>query len=144
MARAVNRRNNMVDGMTPHSQAGRQGRESAMPGQTVTAWPGECGMRRGCLTPLLLLAVLSGLPQHSLADPFRCPRSGGTFTFGQEANFNTLDQMASATISTRNIAMNIYESLMTRDENNRPILELAEAMTEAPDRMSYSFKLRQG
>jgi peptide/nickel transport system substrate-binding protein len=101
-------------------------------------------MRRGCLTPLLLLAVLSGLPQQSLADPFKCPRIGGTFTFGQEANFNTLDQMASATISTRNIAMNIYESLMTRDENNRPILELAEAMTEAPDRMSYSFKLRQG
>ena len=33
--------------------------------------------------------------------------------------------MTSATISTRNIAMNMFESLMTRDENFSPILELA-------------------
>ena len=48
------------------------------------------------------------------------------------------------TISTRNIAMNIYEALMTRDENNNPILELAESLTEAPDHLSYTFKLRDG
>src|SRR3954452_19072839 len=78
------------------------------------------------------------------AEPFKCPHVGGNFVFGQEANINTLDQMTSATISTRNIAMNIYESLMTRDENNHPILELAEAMIEAPDHLTYTFKLRQG
>ena len=78
------------------------------------------------------------------AEPFKCPHTGGNFVFGQEANINTLDQMTSATISTRNIAMNIYESLMTRDENNNPILELAEAMTEAPDHLTYTFRLRQG
>src|SRR3954447_3078032 len=101
-------------------------------------------MRRGFLTPFLLLAALSWFPHPSLADPFKCPHTGGNFVFGQEANINTLDQMTSATISTRNIAMNIYDSLITRDENNRPILELAQAMTEAADRMSYTFKLRQG
>jgi peptide/nickel transport system substrate-binding protein len=78
------------------------------------------------------------------AEPFKCPHVGGDFVFGQEANINTLDQMTSSTISTRNIAMNIYESLMTRDENNHPILELAEAMLEAPDHLTYTFKLRQG
>ena len=78
------------------------------------------------------------------AEPFKCPHVGGDFVFGQEANINTLDQMTSATISTRNIAMNIYKSLMTRDENNHPILELAEAMLEAPDHLTYTFKLRQG
>ena len=78
------------------------------------------------------------------AEPFKCPHVGGNFVFGQEANINTLDQMTSATISTRNIAMNIYESLMTRDENNHPILELADAMNEAPDHLTYTFKLRQG
>jgi len=78
------------------------------------------------------------------AEPFKCPTRGGHFVFGQEANINTLDQMTSLTISTRNIAMNMYESLMTRDDNNNPILELAESMTEAPDRLSYTFKLRQG
>lgn len=78
------------------------------------------------------------------AAPFKCPSVGGNFVFGQEANINTLDQMTSLTISTRNIAMNMYETLMTRDENNNPILELAESMTEAPDMLTYTFKLRQG
>src|SRR4051794_1351328 len=78
------------------------------------------------------------------AEPFKCPKTGGNFVFGQEANVNSLDEMASTTISTRNIAMNIFEALMTRDETNKPILDLAESMTEAPDRMSYTFKLRQG
>ncbi|MGA8191820.1 MAG: ABC transporter substrate-binding protein, partial [Acetobacteraceae bacterium] len=81
-------------------------------------------------------------PAH--AEPFKCPHVGGDFTFGQEANINSLDQMTSGTISTRNIAMNIFESLMTRDENFSPILELADAMTESPDHLIYTFKLRQG
>lgn len=100
-------------------------------------------MRRGLLTPFTLLTglVLGGAAAH--ADTFKCPHVGGNFVFGQEANLNTLDQMTSATISTRNVAMNIYESLMTRDENNHPILELAESMTESPDHLTYTFKLRK-
>src|SRR4051794_13383759 len=97
-------------------------------------------MKREFLASVLLL----GLGAAANAETFKCPRTGGNFTFGQEANINSLDQMTSATISTRNIAMNIYETLMTRDENNHPILELAESMAEAPDHLSYTFKLRQG
>lgn len=88
--------------------------------------------------------ALAAWTTPGMAAPFKCPKVGGNFTFGQEANVNTLDQMTSATISTRNIAMNIYESLMTRDENNQPVLELADSMTESPDRLTYTFKLRQG
>ena len=97
-------------------------------------------MKRGFLGVVAALLSMAA----ARAEPFKCPHVGGNFVFGQEANINTLDQMTSATISTRNIAMNIYESLMTRDENNHPILELAEAMTEAPDHLTYAFKLRQG
>ncbi len=75
---------------------------------------------------------------------FTCPRTGGGFVFGQEANVNSLDQMASTTISTRNIAMNIYETLMTRDETNQPIPDLADAVEESPDHMTYTFRLRPG
>ena len=78
------------------------------------------------------------------AAPFACPRTGGTLTFGQEANANSLDQMTSNTISTRNIAMNVFEALMTRDENNNPILDLADSLVEAPDHMTFTFKLRPG
>ncbi len=93
----------------------------------------------------MALATALAVPFASArAERFQCPNVGGDLVFGQEANVNSLDQMTSSTISTRNIAMNIYETLMTRDENNNPILDLAEAMEEAPDHLSYTFRLRQG
>src|SRR5215472_17193008 len=92
--------------------------------------------------PLLAPMVVAAVSTH--AEHFKCPHVGGNFTFGQEANINSLDQMTSGTISTRNIAMNIFEALMTRDENNNPILELAGSMTESSDHLTYVFKLRQG
>lgn len=101
-------------------------------------------MKRLSLSTGLVAAALALSAAPLLAAPFTCPTRGGDLVFGQEANVNSLDQMTSSTISTRNIAMNIYETLITRDDNNRPIPELAESMQEAPDGMSYTFKLRQG
>ncbi len=100
-------------------------------------------LRRAMLSTVAVLAGLAAATSV-LAETFKCPRVGGNFTFGQEANFNSLDPMASRTISTRNIAMNMFESLMTRDENFNPILELANSMAETPDHLTYTFKLRQG
>jgi peptide/nickel transport system substrate-binding protein len=101
-------------------------------------------MKRLSLSTGLVAAAMALSAAPLLAAPFTCPTRGGDLVFGQEANVNSLDQMTSSTISTRNIAMNIYETLVTRDENNKPIPELAESMQEAPDGMSYTFKLRQG
>ena len=81
---------------------------------------------------------------HARADPFRCPQTGGSFVYGQATDFGSLDPMASDSIATRNIAMNLFESLMTRDENNHPILELAAALHESADHLTYAFTLRQG
>ena len=50
----------------------------------------------------------------ALAQAYKCPKVGGDFVFGQEANVNSLDQMTSSTISTRNVSMNIFEALMAR------------------------------
>jgi peptide/nickel transport system substrate-binding protein len=96
---------------------------------------------------LALLGAVGGMCMMAApasAAPFKCPHVGGTFTFGQEANVNSLDMMLSSAISTRNIAMNVFETLVTRDDNNRPIPELAESFTESPDKLTYGFKLRQG
>jgi peptide/nickel transport system substrate-binding protein len=98
--------------------------------------------RRTVLVTLAVAAVIAALP--AAAAPFKCPHVGGDFTFGQEANINSLDQMTSSTISTRNIAMNVFEALMTRDENFNPINDLAASVTESPDHHTYTFKLRQG
>ena len=101
-------------------------------------------MGRGMLSAVTALAGLAFAASGAAAATFKCPHVGGDFIFGQEANINSLDQMTSATISTRNIAMNMFEALMTRDENFNPILELADSMTESPDHLTYTFKLRQG
>lgn len=98
-------------------------------------------MKRLALTTCLVSLAMAG-SLH--AERFTCPVRGGDIVFGQEANVNSLDQMTSSTISTRNIAMNIFETLMTRDENNNPILELAESMNAAADGMTYTFRLRSG
>ncbi len=76
--------------------------------------------------------------------PFACPQKGGAFTFALEARVPNLDQHAGNAAATRNVAMNIFETLLTRDEKLAPMLELAESMTEAPDGLSYTFKLRPG
>src|ERR1700730_15229438 len=100
-------------------------------------------MVRRNLAPIGLAAAFLCSPSVAPAALFKCPHVGGEFVFGQEANVNSLDQPASNTISTRNIAMNIFETLMTRDANNNPITDLAESYVESPDRLTYSFKIRQ-
>ena len=81
-------------------------------------------------------------PAH--AQEFTCPSKGGEFTFGQEAQVAGLDMHFTSAISARNVAMHIYEALMTRDEENNPIHELAEGHTVSDDGLTYTFKLRQG
>jgi len=99
------------------------------------------GTGRSILTGL---ALAGGLATVAHAAQFKCPHVGGNFVFGQEANINSLDQMTSATISTRNIAMNIFETLVTRDENNKAIPQIAAAINESPDHLTYTFPLRTG
>lgn len=101
-------------------------------------------MARSILGPFGLAAALGCFAPPAQSAAFKCPHVGGDFVFGQESNVNSLDQHASSTASTRNVAMNIFETLLTRDENNNPITDLAESYTESPDRMTYTFKLRQG
>lgn len=97
-------------------------------------------MKRALLSSMFLVSFIAA----ANAAPFVCPHVGGDLVYGLETSTDTLDQMASATIATRDIAMNVFKSLMTRDENNNPILELAAAMTEAPDHLTYTFRLRRG
>jgi peptide/nickel transport system substrate-binding protein len=91
-----------------------------------------------------ILVGVVGFGGPALAAPFACPKKGGDLVFAGEAKVNSLDQHTSNTISTRNVAMNIYETLMTRDETNQPIPELAESVAESPDHLTYTFKIRQG
>jgi peptide/nickel transport system substrate-binding protein len=92
--------------------------------------------------PVALLAFALAGAAH--AAKFECPVTGGDLVFGQEAKVNSLDMHASSTISTRNIAMHMFEALLTRDEDNNPILELAKAVDVSDDGLVYAFTLRDG
>ena len=100
------------------------------------------------MTGLRMLALagtaLFGLAGTASAQGFECPRKGGDLVFGLEARVATLDQHATNAAAPRNVTMNIFESLLTRDEGMNPMLELAESVSESADKLTYSFKLRQG
>ncbi|HRY25124.1 MAG TPA: ABC transporter substrate-binding protein [Geminicoccaceae bacterium] len=90
-------------------------------------------------------AVLGTFTSFAVAaETFSCPNEGGDMVFGQEAQVSGLDMHFSSAISTRNIAMHIYESLMTRAEDNSPIHELAASHEVSDDGLTYTFKLRDG
>ena len=93
----------------------------------------------------LLLAGAAALPlAATAAEPLKCGRTGGDFTYGLEANVAGLDMQANAAASVRDIAMNTYETLVTRDDNMKPLLQLAASVDASPDNRVFTFKLRQG
>jgi peptide/nickel transport system substrate-binding protein len=95
----------------------------------------------GCsvLTAGALLFCAAVLPPDAQAQ-----KRSATLVFGQEAPPPTLDPHFSTSIATRNVAMHIFEQLVTRDENNAVIPELAESWQVSPDGLAYTFKIRSG
>ena len=91
----------------------------------------------GVLGSLAALAVATGPAAAA-------PKKGGDVVFAQEAQVSGLDMHFSSAISSRNVAMHMYESLLTRDEANGPIAELAERWVVSPDGLTYTFPLRKG
>ena len=80
----------------------------------------------------------------ALADPFECPQTGGDLIVGLQAGVPSLDQQTNTSSATRNVAMNVYETLVIRDENMNPVPDLAENIEVSDDGLSYTFTLRPG
>jgi peptide/nickel transport system substrate-binding protein len=76
--------------------------------------------------------------------PAAAQRRGGDLVFAQEATVPTLDMHFSTAVATRNTAMNMYEMLVSRDERNAPIADLAEGWEESADGQTYTFRVRRG
>src|SRR5688572_6751773 len=94
---------------------------------------------RTSLVACAMAACIAALPHYAHAQK-RSP----TLIFGQEATPPTLDPHFSTSLSTRNVAMNIFEQLVTRDENNAVIPEIADSWKISPDGLTYTFKIRTG
>ena len=102
-------------------------------------------MSGGFQSVVVLASVAAvALSGTAWADKFQCGKMGGDITYGLEANVASLDMQANSAASTRDIAMNTYETLVTRDENMKPLLQLAQSVEASPDSKVYTFKLREG
>lgn len=97
-------------------------------------------MKRHSLIAIALLATAGLLSPLAV----QAQKRSATLIFGQEAPPPTLDPYFSSSIATRNVAMHIFEQLVTRDENNAVIPELAESWQVSPDGLTYTFKIRTG
>lgn len=69
---------------------------------------------------------------------------GGEMILAQGSNPPSLDAMTTSSEASRNINMNIYEGLVTVDQDVIPIPMLAENWSISADGLSYVFTLRQG
>ena len=61
-----------------------------------------------------------------------------------EGGLPTLDQHVATSSATRNVAMNIFETLVIRDENMSPTPDLAASIEVSDDGLTYTFPLREG
>ena len=100
--------------------------------------------RRLSLAALAGVSLLALAPAASAQQQFQCPRRGGDLIFALEARIPMLDQHVTGAAATRNVTMNIFDTLVTRDENMNPLLNLAESVEATANNTVFTFKLRQG
>ncbi len=100
--------------------------------------------RFAMLAPVALMAGALLSPPALGQQPFQCGRTGGTMQYGLDSKVAGLDQHTSTAGSTRDVSINIYEPLITRDDSFKPMLSLAQSVDVSPDQRVFTFKLRQG
>jgi peptide/nickel transport system substrate-binding protein len=104
-------------------------------------------MRGATHAPRMLILMGLALPAlvwPARAERFECGRRGGNIVFALPANVPNLDQHAQNSLVSRDVGINLFETLVTRDEAMRPLLQLAESVDVSKDAHAFTFKLRQG
>lgn len=97
-----------------------------------------------CRRELLAASALAPVVMVSGAAAQSAPSRGGTINVGLPTGIPSLDVMATTDDVGRVVNLHIYEPLLTRNEKLQPAPMLAESWQEAPDGMSFTFRLRQG
>lgn len=69
--------------------------------------------------------------------------AGGDLIIAELSDASSLDPHGSNDVSSSNIQMNLYDTLVVRDENGELAPSLAESWTQVDD-LTWEFKLRQG
>ncbi len=89
-----------------------------------------------------MTAALAGVPAGAVAQT--TPRKGGTITVAVNQAPPSMDAQVTSASTARDVTLHLYETLYARDENGRPVPDLAEGVDISKDGLSYVFKLRSG
>jgi peptide/nickel transport system substrate-binding protein len=91
-------------------------------------------------------AALAGLPATLAAQPAGAamPKKGGTVTVAVNQAPPSIDAQITSSSTARDVTLHLYETLYARDENGRPVPDLAEGVDISKDGLTYVFKLRPG
>lgn len=91
----------------------------------------------------LHLALATALA-FGAAAPALAQKKGGDVVIAQTQAPPSLDPHATSAQAARNVNLHVFETLYARDENARPVPDLATGVTVSPDGLTYVFTLRDG
>ncbi|MEO8306289.1 MAG: ABC transporter substrate-binding protein [Betaproteobacteria bacterium] len=92
---------------------------------------------------LLALALAAALALAGVG-PAMAQKKGGDVVIGMTQAPPSLDPHVTSAQAARNVNLHVFETLYARDENARPVPDLAEGVTISPDGLTYVFTLRRG
>ena len=87
-------------------------------------------------------AALAGVPAGAVSQT--TPKKGGTITIAVNQAPPSMDAQVTSASTARDVTLHLYETLYARDENGRPVPDLAEGVDISKDGLTYVFKLRAG
>src|SRR5262245_48182872 len=79
----------------------------------------------------------------ALMTPAAAQKQGGDVVIAMTQAPPSLDPHASSAQVARNVNLHVFETLYARDENAKPVPDLAEGVNISPDGLSYVFALRK-
>ncbi|MBU3738305.1 MAG: ABC transporter substrate-binding protein [Rhodoferax sp.] len=91
-----------------------------------------------------LALAMSALLALSGAGPALAQKKGGDVVIAMTAAPPSLDPHATSAQVARNVNLHIFETLFARDENARPVPDLATGVNISADGLTYVFPLRAG
>jgi peptide/nickel transport system substrate-binding protein len=74
----------------------------------------------------------------------QAPRKGGDAVLAIAQAPPSLDAHITSAQAARNVNLHMYETLFARDENAKPVPELAESVNVSSDGLTYAFPIRKG
>lgn len=96
------------------------------------------------ITRRRLIAAAAALAAIAEVRPVRAQSSGSVLKFVPHADLAVIDPYWNGTYITRNYGYMVYDTLFALDDKYRPQPQMIDSWTVSDDKLTYTFKLRNG